>query len=309
MRGLLLLPLLAFGLRAAEVQKLTVTTADGPRVFFVATPKTVKKGSPLVLLFHGHMGSAKHALGEPSPLSAWLPIADREGIVVAALDGAKGADGQQGWNDGRPGATGNPATDDVGFTKAVVLRLQKELGTDPTRTYAMGMSNGGVFTFRLAMELDPPLAALAAACATMPGDHAPLQTTHPLSVLLIEGTEDPLMPYGGGQVHYKEKLRGAVLGTETTLAFWRTTAGLSGRGSSQDLPHRDPADPTRVERQTWGLAAGPQVMLLRVRGGGHCEPTLGKHYGWLYRKVCGPQNGDVESAEEAWAFFRDKRSR
>jgi hypothetical protein len=28
----------------------------------------------------------------------------------------------------------------------------------------------------------------------------------------------------------------------------------------------------------------------------------------MYRMVLGPQNGDVEIAEEAWSFFRDKQA-
>lgn len=301
-------------LHAAEVRPLSIPTKDGLRQALVATPKGGKRpGRPLVLLFHGHMGNMKNTLGqglgEGSALAAWLPIADREGLVIVALDGAKGLDGKQGWNDGRPGSSGNPTTDDVAFARAVIQRMQQEEGTDPSRTFAMGMSNGGVFTFRLALDLDLPLAGIAAACASMPGDRAPAPAGRPLSVLLLEGTEDPLMPYAGGQVHFYEKRRGAVLGTEATLAYWRGVDGLSDVATTQELPHLDRRDPTRVDRQTWGASGGPQVRLLRVQGGGHCEPSLTHRYGWLYTKVCGKQNHDVESAEEAWAFFKDKRSR
>lgn len=303
----------ALALHAAEVRPLTVTTKEGPRQALVATPKDGRRaGRPLVLLFHGHMGNMRNTLGkglgEGSALAAWLPIADREGLVVVALDGARGADGKQGWNDGRPGASGNPTTDDVAFARAVILRLQQEEGTDPTRTFAMGMSNGGVFTFRLALDLDLPLAGIAAACASMPGDHPPGPTPRALSVLLLEGTEDPLMPYAGGQVRFHDQRRGSVLGTDATLAYWRQVDGLSGTASEEELPHLDRRDPTRVDRLTWGPPGGPQVRLLRVRGGGHCEPSLTHPYGWLYTKVCGRQNHDLESAEEAWAFFRDKRA-
>lgn len=311
----LLTALIGGPVRATSIAEGTVTTKDGPRHFLVATPKgPARTGRPLVIVLHGHMGSAKNTLGtglqERCPLSAWASIAGREGLVVAALDGAKGEDGKQGWNDGRPGSTGNPTTDDVAFVKAVIALMEREQGTDPSRVYAMGMSNGGVFTFRLALELGHPLAAIAAACSSMPGDHPPVHPSRPVSVLMIEGTADPLMPYEGGQVHYREKLRGAVLGTEATLTFWKSANNLRSESVLETIPHSGKkGDPTRVTRSTWGASGGPQIMLLKVLEGGHCEPSVDHRYGLLYTAICGKQNSDIESAEEAWRFFKDKRAR
>jgi polyhydroxybutyrate depolymerase len=295
----------------AGVREATLATADGPRHYLVATPPGgVRPGAPLVLLFHGHLGSARNTLGQGvgtgSPLSAWLAVVDREGVVVAALDGARGEDRKQGWNDGRPGNSGNPTTDDVGFARGVRDLLEKELAIDPSRVYAMGMSNGGVFVFRLAREM--PLAAFAAVCASMPGDRPPAPAKRPVSALMIEGTEDPLMPYDGGQVHFYSKALGAVLGTDASLAYWRSVDGLSGSPVVEAVPHLG-RDGTHLSRSTWGPAGGVQVRLLRVEGGGHCEPSLAHPLGWLYTQVCGVQNHDVEAAEEAWGFFKDKRIR
>ena len=309
-RSLLVLGLIGASAGAATVREFTVATSTGPRRALLALPEgPAQPGRPLVLLFHGHTGSAKNTLGQGlatgSPLAAWLSIADREGVVVVALDGAKGADGKQGWNDGRPGGSGNPRTDDVAFAAAVIAQVEREQGTDPARVYAMGMSNGAVFTFRLALELGHPLAALAAACGSMPGDHAPAPPRRPVPVLLFAGTEDPLMPYGGGQVHFHEKVRGAVLGVPVTLAYWRAAFGLPDTPKVEPLPHRG-RDATRATRFTWGAAGS--VALVRIEGGGHCEPSRAHALGWLYTKVCGPQNHDLEAAEEAWAFFRGRRA-
>lgn len=311
------LPLLACAaaLGAATVTDATVATKDGPRHYLLAVPEgPAVPGRPLVLVFHGHLGSAGNVLGkgflDRSPLRAWLETADREGVVVAALDGARGADGRTGWNDGRPGAVGNPATDDVAFAGAVIRRAEAELGTDPRRVYAQGMSNGGVFVFRLAQELDHPLAAVAAVCGSMPGERPPARAGRPLSVLLVAGTEDPLMPYGGGQVHFRKQARGAVLGVEATLAFWRRACGLDGAPAAEALPHLGgAADPTRATRTLWGAPEGPQAGLIKVEGGGHCEPSLAHPYGVLYTSVCGRQNRDFETVAEVWRFFREKRAK
>jgi polyhydroxybutyrate depolymerase len=300
---------------AASIRDETIQTKDGSRHYLVAWREgSAKAVRPLVIVLHGHTGSAKNVLGrglqERSPLSQWASIADREDIVVAALDGATGVDGKQGWNDGRPGNSGNPTTDDVGFVKAVIERIEREQKTDLHRVYAMGMSNGGVFAFRLAMDLDHPLAAIAAACASMPGDHVPAKPSRAVSVLMIEGTADPLMPYEGGQVHFYNTLRGFVLGTEASLNFWKAADGLKDDPVVESIPHTGrKLDATRVARTTWGDAKGLQVMLLKVQGGGHCEPSINHRYGILYTSICGKQNTDIESAEEAWQFFKPKQAR
>ena len=309
-RFLIVLGLAGTSLAAATIRELTVPTPDGPRRALLALPRgPARPGRPLVLLFHGHMGSARNTLGQglgpASPLAAWVTVADREGVVVVALDGARGADGQQGWNDGRPGLSGNPTTDDVAFTAAVIARVEREQATDPARVFAMGMSNGAVFTFRLALELPHPLAGLAAACGSMPGERTPAAPRRPVPVLLLAGTRDPLMPYEGGQVRFRDTRRGAVLGVPATLAYWRAAFGLADAPREEPLPHAG-KDATRAVRLTWG-EDGP-VALVRIEGGGHCEPSREHRLGWLYTRMCGPQNHDLEAAEEAWRFFRGRRA-
>jgi polyhydroxybutyrate depolymerase len=74
------------------------------------------------------------------------------------------------------------------------------------------------------------------------------------------------------------------------------------------VPHRSSDDPTRATRFVWGNDPHKlQVKLLKIDNGGHAEPSISKRTGWLLTKFLGPQNGDVELAEEVWEFFKDKR--
>lgn len=309
MRRALVLPVLSAALAAATPTPQTIPTVDGPRTYLLLRPGAPGP-RPLVILLHGHGGSAHQAL-TTGPLAAWKAISAREGVIVAALDGAKGGDGRQGWNDCRSDAAGNPKVDDVAFVKAVIQRLERESGADPRRVYLMGMSNGAMMTLRLALQLDPAPAAFCAVCGLMASE-GPCAGTAPRSVpaLLIDGTADPLVPFEGGQVHFFKQQRGGVISAQATVDHWLQADGLAGAPARTTVfPHQPASRDTRAVKTVWGTAPGPQVEFIRVEGGGHAEPTLAFAYGPVYRAFTGKQNRDFESAEEAWAFFKDQRSR
>ena len=294
---------------AATFTSESVRTRDGRRDYRLAVPDPRPAGPlPLVLLLHGHGGSAASALGgglRPSPLAAWLAIADREQVLVAALQGATGADGQPGWNDCRSDLPGAPRTDDVAFARAAVTQLESRHAVDASRVYAMGMSNGAMMCFRLALELEPPLAGFAAVSGSMAARSQCGAPRHPVAALVIAGTADPLVPYGGGMVHFGRRERGSVIGVEDAVRAWTRADGVAGEGRSEPLPHLHSGDDsTSAVRTVWGADGSPQVELVRVENGGHVEPSLAFHYGALYSRLVGAQNRDLESAEEAWRFLR-----
>ena len=104
---------------AAHLSAEEIIRPEGARHYMLALTGTLPtRKLPLVILLHGHGGSAAQLLGQghgAAPLAVWLDIADREGLVVMAIDGMQGADGKQGWNDCRRDAGSNPHTDDVGL--------------------------------------------------------------------------------------------------------------------------------------------------------------------------------------------------
>ncbi len=308
----LLTAALAPAARALTLVPFAIETRDGERTGLLARPddSTRVRGRPLVLLLHGHTGSAAQVLGQQksaSPMAVWLDIAERETLLVAALDGTPGPDRQRGWNDCRRDAPGNPAADDVGFVRETILRLRRDYGIDTTRIDAMGMSNGAMMTFRLALELKPPLAAFAAVCGSMADGGACGPPPRATSALIVAGTDDPLVPYHGGPVRFGKQERGTVIGIEAAVDLWRVRAGLPTTPRIAEIPHAGSDDLTHATRFTYGSAAGPQVTFVRIDGGGHVEPSASQRVRRLYERVVGYQNHDFEIAEEAWAFFKDKR--
>lgn len=299
--------------RAVSITPEHVDTPDGPRSYFLVESDVPGTGlRPLVIVLHGHGGTAGSALGvigHATPLAAWVPIAQREDVLVAALQGSRDGDGRPGWNDCRGDAVGNPRTRDVAFVAAVIAHLEKVKNADPARVYVMGMSNGAMMAYRLALELEPPPAAIAAVAGSMASHSTCRAAAHPVSVLAINGTADPLVPFDGGEVHFYNRLRGGALPVVSAVSYWRDVDGLKDGGRSEMLAHRDSRhDPTGAVRELYGESPeSAQVELITVTEGGHAEPTIAYEYGMIYRAIAGRQNRDFESAEEAWRFFRDKR--
>lgn len=309
-----LLAIAAASAQAALQQPLSISTPSGTRDYILAKSPNIAAGPrPLVIILHGHIGTAANALGggkTPSPLSAWLNIADREQLLVVALQGLKGSDNHTGWHDCRLDATEDPAADDVGFVERVVNGLVQAGRADPHRIYVMGMSNGGMMAYRLALEMHPTPAAIAGVSSSMASQTACGQTPPKVSVLLINGTDDPIVPYAGGKVGLRGYKTGTVIGAEATRDFWLHTDGLADvPGIGYSFPHLSSSDSTRASKVTYGPNGGPQVEMVTIQNGGHIEPSLIYHYGWLYHQLVGTQNSDFESAEEAWSFFKDKRSK
>jgi polyhydroxybutyrate depolymerase len=285
----------------------------GARHFLIAAPEHPTAGKrALVLLFHGHMGSAAQVIGPKnlSAMSVWRDIADREQVLVIAPDGIKGSDGHTGWNDCRADAKSSPRSDDTGFVNAIIDQAIAQYDADPSRVYLMGTSNGGGMVLRLASEIAPRLAGFAAVAMSAAANSACPAPSVPLSALFIAGTGDKVVPYAGGQVHILPwDERGSVIGVEQTAALWRALDKLPAAAVTSPVAHRADDDPTRATRYVWG--ADPhklQVELLKIEHGGHTEPSMSRRFGWVIAKLLGAQNGDIEAAEEAWQFFRDKRS-
>lgn len=297
---------------AAPAASDQLSTRDGRRDFLLYGPHAQGAPVPLVLLLHGHIGTADNALGGgrvPSPLSAWRAIADREPLLVVALQGRRGSDGLTGWRDCRGDDASLPDVDDVAFANTLVQNLIRAGRVDARRIYVMGMSNGGMMTYRLALQMQPAPAAIAAVSASMAQHNACGPARTPVSVLLINGTADPIVPYDGGRVGVGRRKTSAVIGAPATRDFWLRADGLSGvPAQTYSLSHLDADDPTRVSAQIYGDNGGPQVEMVTIQNGGHVEPSLRYHYGWLYSRLVGRQNRDFESAERAWAFFKPKRS-
>jgi len=269
------------------------------RSWSVYLPKSRGAHPPLVIFLHGSMGK-----GEDMRLMSFYGFdaeAERGGYIAAYPDGYQGH-----WNDCRASAdyaANKQDIDDVGFLRDMVAQLVERYGVDPKKVFAAGYSNGGQLAFRLGLEAPDLVRGIAAIAANLPVD-SNLDCTKsgkPVSVLVINGTEDPVNPYDGGLVQILfDKSRGTVLSSEQTIAYWRTLAGYSGAKQIERWPDKAPDDGTKVTVDRFHLPRKPTVELITVVGGGHTMPNPT----YNLPKLLGPTSHEFDTATVLWEFFK-----
>jgi polyhydroxybutyrate depolymerase len=241
----------------------------------------------------------------PSPLSLWLEIAAREQLVVIAPDAGKG-----GWSDCFASDARMARKDDVGFVGALIEHATVNYNVDPERVYLIGVSRGGWMAYAVAIELPQRLAAFSVVLAGMPPPGRSKTPTTPLPALFFGCTADPLIHYHGGKPWYALGFAEPVRSIEDTVHAWRELAGLPDAPDVVRLATSDARARTSVTRFIWGQAPdGLQVGLYRIDGAGHAEPSRLKRYPRFINWLTGLQNADLEVAEAAWDFFREKRAK
>jgi polyhydroxybutyrate depolymerase len=163
-------------------------------------------------------------------------------------------------------------------------------------------------SLRLALELSDRIAAVAPVVAAMPSSSGCKPPKHPISILFMNGTDDPILPYAGGEVAPDIGGRGSVLSTRASVAYW---TDFDRTGSTPEVvvyPDINRTDLTSVRRTTYtGGLEDTQVVLYEVIKGGHLEPSMEEQYSVIAEAYLGRQNHDIEMAREIWDFLKNKR--
>ena len=146
-----------------------------------------QRGAPLVLVFHGHGGTAGSA-STAYPFHQLWPEA-----VVAYLEGIPGVMGITDPEGAKNGWQKNPGElndRDVEFLDAMLGELRHEYRIDPDRIYAFGHSNGARFVNVLWNVRGETFAALASSSAQ--GGQLILGNVA-RSLFMLIGEKDPLV--------------------------------------------------------------------------------------------------------------------
>lgn len=240
-----------------------VCTVSPGRRYLLFEPRDLgSEPTAVVIGLHGVGGGAANpqTMAEASRLDR---VAARERFVAVYAEGEGGAWDERG---------------DIAYFEQVLDHLSRRRPIDPARVHAIGWSAGSFMVHRLACELSDRFTAVAALHATLRGRCKP---SRPVSVLQIVGTDDGVLPVGGGTTALGDRMPSVAGG----IARWRR---LDGCGAIE----RERGGPVRREVAS-SCDGDAAVELVTIRGGTHV---------W-FGPGTSPPDDAVNATEEAWRFF------
>ena len=222
-------------------------------------------------------------------------VADAHGVLGVYPQGWR-----RSWNDGRPNT---PAAqnhiDDVKFISMLIDKLSTDYGIDTGRVFASGLSNGAFMSQRLGCELTDRIKAIAPVTGTMGTEYAPTcHPSRPESILEIHGTDDPLIPFNGGQDNGRNGGTTDV-SVMDTYNFWVSSDGCPTPTVSP-LPDTADDGTTTTVHTARPCTNGSAALLYVVNGGGHTWPG-GEQY--LPAALVGKTSRDFDASETITQFF------
>jgi polyhydroxybutyrate depolymerase len=246
--------------------------------------KPAQPNATLVFVLHGSNGNGEQMRERAKKLEA---IAPAENILLVYPDGYK-----KFWNECRKTANSDANHENIdenAFFGGMIDYFKQKHSIDDKNVFAVGTSGGGHMAYKLALTMPEKFKAITALIANLPDTNNMdcIEKRAKFPVLIINGTEDKVNPYEGGEVIIGNNISlGFVRSTNRTFHYWAELAGYKGEPKKELLPDTDPKDGKTVERYTYKKRKKPEVTLLKVIGGKHDYPN------------------DIDVHLEAWAFFK-----
>jgi polyhydroxybutyrate depolymerase len=188
--------------------------------------------------------------------------------------------------------------DDVKFIRSMVDQLAQEHKIDRRRVFATGLSNGGLMSHRLAAEASDMITGIAPVAGGMaPAIAESFNPRFPVSILIIQGDADPIVPIDGGDVMGRDSTRGKVIATRDALAKYVRRNGNVGDPVHTQL---GPASGKSIDAARYADGpGGVKTWYYLVKNGGH---------EWPPRSASASPDGDtrgLSALELVWEFFKN----
>jgi polyhydroxybutyrate depolymerase len=204
------------------------------------------------------------------------------GFAVAFPDAVS-----QVWDTSR-GRPGREDVDDAGFVSSLIDKMVDDGTARPGPLFLVGMSNGALFVEHLARRglVAPTGLVLVSGTALVTSRQEVPRPRLPCTVLSVQGTADPVMPYEGGSIGGRGVLgwlhgrrarrRGEppedrfLAPAEAVAADWAAANGNMAEPSFESFPTSERG--LHLARLSWSAPGQRPVVLYRVEGGGHTWP-------------------------------------
>lgn len=283
-----------------EFNTRTIEHDGVERTYRVYLPKNFDKNNPtpMVLALHGGGGSGNRFEKDVSA-GTLTNAAESRGVILVTPEGI-----DKRWNDGRPEIFGSESMyDDVGFISNIIDKMALNYGVDSNRVYVTGISNGGFMSVRLALELSNKIAAIAPVTAQITEAVESTVPEFPISIMIINGVDDPFVPYNGGpiMIFNSDSNRGNILSTEESIQRFNSYNQCTNIVENNPIIDNFPNDGTSIEISKYnGCNQGTEVVLIKVNGGGHTWPD-GAQY--LPVSIVGRVSKEINASEMILDFF------
>jgi polyhydroxybutyrate depolymerase len=178
---------------------LHTITIEGmqPRTYSLNVPSKYNSDTPVPLLFGFHgLGGSANSFREESQIDVFTNDANVISVFPNGYGSTAGV--ANSWNAGSCCGLANIAQlDDVKLIAIIAKSIKERYNIDKKNVWAIGFSNGGMMSYRLACELSDQFTAIGVgAGALMTGTCSP---PNPVSVIHIHGGLDWKVPvFGGG---------------------------------------------------------------------------------------------------------------
>ena len=239
--------------------RIGLESSGTSRAYLLHAPETAAKPIPLLLALHGRFQTATSARS----ITGFEAVADERGFVVAfpaALGG--------GWNAGTCCSTGSDENvPDLAFLDDVISDVAARTPVDLRRVYVVGLSNGGMMSYRYGCERAGRIAGVGVVAGAMVADESFAQPAPPdcrpesaVALLHVHGTADTTVNPAGG---YQDGLASDTTAMSDSVASYASAAGCQRANGTQI------GALTRLAYGGCATSAGKGVESVSIEGFGH----------------------------------------
>ena len=256
-----------------NIQSDSIEIDNVKRSYSFFVPKGIKESPHLVFILHGARGSGKRIMKITGYEFNSVAINSKNSIIVYP----EGYDNN--WNDcikASPRKTKQLNIDEAVFFKTMIHKFKNGYRIDTSKVFIVGFSNGAHMVYKLAMQ-EPDLfkgfAAISGNIPTPENNDCFGSKSKSVSMLIANGTSDPIIPYEGGYID--GKTRGEVISTLNTVKYWTDLLECDKVVSSQieylDLNNEDNSTAKAYEYICEKI--NKKVKYIEIKNGGHTIPN------------------------------------
>jgi polyhydroxybutyrate depolymerase len=124
-----------------------------------------------------------------------------------------------------------------------------------------------------------------------------------ISIAIFNGTDDPMMPWLGGDLKVPGTRQGKVISTQDTFELWARIGDCALPITHMERNRVADDNTSLVRHVAHECKNNSEVRLYEILNGGHTWPS---GYQYLGQRVIGNVSREINASEEIWRFFAEQ---